>query len=84
MPSRVQNEQFFLLPYLVLPNGRKSDIDCQYPINVRYCSHCTDVRFASLLSGGFTTMAVINPPEKFGAEYEQFLRPVFYVFMGKK
>jgi hypothetical protein len=22
------------------------------------------VRFASLLSGGFTTMAVINPPEK--------------------
>jgi hypothetical protein len=25
---------------------------------------CTDVRFASLLSGGFTTMAVINPSEK--------------------
>jgi hypothetical protein len=25
---------------------------------------CTEVRFASLLSGGFTTMAVINPPEK--------------------
>ena len=24
----------------------------------------TEVRFASLLSGGFTTMAVINPPEK--------------------
>ena len=24
---------------------------------------CTEVRFASLLSGGFTTMAVINPPE---------------------
>ena len=25
---------------------------------------CTEVRFASLLSGGNTTMAVINPPEK--------------------
>ena len=27
-------------------------------------AQCTEVRFASLLSGGFTTMAVINPPEK--------------------
>ena len=26
--------------------------------------HCTDVRFAFFLSGGFTTMAVINPPER--------------------
>ena len=26
--------------------------------------HCTEVRFASLHSGGFTTMAVINPPER--------------------
>ena len=25
--------------------------------------HCTEVRFAGLLSGGFTTMAGINPPE---------------------
>ena len=25
--------------------------------------HCTEVRFASFLSGGFTTMAVMNPPE---------------------
>ena len=25
--------------------------------------HCTEVRFASLLSGGFTAMAVINTPE---------------------
>ena len=25
---------------------------------------CTEVRFASFLSGGFTTMAVMNPPEK--------------------
>jgi hypothetical protein len=27
-------------------------------------NQCTEVRFASLLSGGFTTMAVINPPER--------------------
>ena len=26
--------------------------------------HCTEVHFASFLSGGFTTMAVINPPER--------------------
>ena len=25
---------------------------------------CTEMHFASLLSGGFTTMVVINPPEK--------------------
>jgi len=25
---------------------------------------CTEVRFASFLSGGFTNMVVINPPEK--------------------
>ena len=25
--------------------------------------HCTEVRFASFFSGGFITMAVINPPE---------------------
>ena len=27
-------------------------------------TQCTEVRFASLLSGGFTTVAVINPLEK--------------------
>ena len=26
--------------------------------------HCTEVRFVSLLYGVFTTMTVINPPEK--------------------
>ena len=26
--------------------------------------HCTEVRFASFLSSGFTTMAVINLPER--------------------
>ena len=25
--------------------------------------HCTEVRFDSFLSGGFTTMVVINPPD---------------------
>ena len=28
-----------------------------------WAAHCTEMRFASLLSGEFTTMAVINPPE---------------------
>ena len=27
-------------------------------------NHCTKVRFASFFSGDFTTMAVINPPER--------------------
>ena len=27
-------------------------------------AHCTKVRFASFLSGGFTTMAAMNPPER--------------------
>ena len=26
--------------------------------------HCTEVRFASLLSGGFITAIAVNPPEK--------------------
>ena len=26
--------------------------------------YCTEVRFASFLTGGFTTLAVINPPER--------------------
>ena len=30
----------------------------------RIIVHCTEVRFASFLSGRFTTMTVINPPEK--------------------
>ena len=27
-------------------------------------AHCTEVRFASFFSGGFTTMTVLNPPER--------------------
>jgi hypothetical protein len=30
----------------------------------QWCNDCTEVHFASFLSGGFTTMAVINPPER--------------------
>ena len=26
--------------------------------------HCTEVRFASFLSGGFITAIVVNPPER--------------------
>ena len=29
----------------------------------RALGHCTEVRFVSFLSGGFTTIAVINPPD---------------------
>ena len=30
----------------------------------KFSTHCTEVHFASFLSGEFTTMAVINPSEK--------------------
>ena len=33
-------------------------------ISGRIQSIATEVRFANFLSGGFTTMAVMNPPEK--------------------
>ena len=42
----------------------------KFPIHKRvivlqqYSEHCTEVHFSSFLSGGFTTMAVINPPER--------------------
>ena len=31
---------------------------------IRVSVHCTEVRFSTLLFGGFTIMAVINPPER--------------------
>ena len=34
------------------------------PHQIKKFNQCTEVRFASFLSGGFTTMAVMNPPEK--------------------
>ena len=38
----------------------------QLPQMIYYApfNHCTEVRFASFLSGGFTTMAIINPLER--------------------
>ena len=36
----------------------------KYPRKIHLNTQCTEVRFASWLSGGFTTMAVINPPER--------------------
>jgi hypothetical protein len=33
-------------------------------ILLQFFFQCTEVCSASLLSGGFTTMAVMNPPEK--------------------
>ena len=35
-----------------------------HEIEILTWTHCTEVRFASLLSSRFSTMAVINPPEK--------------------
>ena len=32
--------------------------------------HCTEVRFASFLSGGFNTAILVNPPEKKQAKRE--------------
>ena len=34
-----------------------------YLVDIVKTVQCTEVRFASFISGGFTTMAVINPPE---------------------
>ena len=38
----------------------------RFALQCKCCNfnQCTEVRFASFLSGRFTTMAVINPPEK--------------------
>ena len=33
-------------------------------LSYEFVVQCTEVRFASILSGGFTTMAIIDPPEK--------------------
>ena len=50
--------------------GKAGPLECQkfwwgqaYILSM-ICLHCTEVSFASFLSGGFTTMAVMNPPEK--------------------
>ena len=45
------------------PGLNQIKIYCKNFQTKSYLHHCTEVRFASFLSGGFTTMAVINPPE---------------------
>ena len=37
---------------------------CVIVANKGHSQYCTEVHFDSFLSGGFTTMAVINPPER--------------------
>ena len=60
----LQNYQTFIeitanMIYLVaLGLGLK----CLHKVHLN--TECTEVRFASWLSGGFTTRAVINPPER--------------------
>ena len=38
--------------------------DFDYVLARLHTAHCTEVRFASLLSGGFITAIVVNPPER--------------------
>ena len=40
------------------------DVLLTFVNQLNYFYQCTEVRFASFISGGFTTMAVMNPPEK--------------------
>ena len=59
---------FFLkkrLSISVLIQGKKlfQKISPKCPGNVTV-DHCTEVRFASLFSGGFITAIVVNPPER--------------------
>ena len=42
----------------------KNKVFLQYKMFFNETLHCTEVHFASFLSGGFTTMAVMDPPEK--------------------
>ena len=50
----------FIDAYIGILNGKAT-----WNLKVEFSDfvHCTEVRFASLLSGGFPTKAVINPPE---------------------
>ena len=43
-------------------------------------TYCTEVRFASFLSSGFTTMAVMNPPEK---KLEKHTSVQWEIYMGQ-
>ena len=46
--------------------------------------NCTEVRFASFLSGGFTTMAVIDPPERKLAKRTSVYRVVLDCFYTRE
>ena len=49
-----------------------------------YAKHCTEVRFASLLSGGFITAIVLNPPESKLAKRTcvQRLKTMLWLFLS--
>ena len=54
VPSKLQNP-------IVLGQGGPSSTQCSNP---NWACHCKEVRFASFLFGEFTSMTVINPPER--------------------
>ena len=49
--------------------------------NVRI-EHCTEVRFASFLSGGFITAIVVNPPERKLAKRTSVLSSILWIFQS--
>jgi hypothetical protein len=51
-----------LIPSLL--GGKVSLTKDFYSFGRNISAQCTEVRFASFLSGGFTIIAVINPPER--------------------
>ena len=68
LPLKLQLHKGMLGSQCTRVDGRRDGVHvewggCRQPPSTSFL-HCTDVRFASFLSGGFTTMAVINPPER--------------------
>ena len=60
-PWRLEVKLFFAKPLMLL----FCDVSLKRHLLIkRTIGQCTELRFANFLSGGFTTMAVINPPEK--------------------
>ena len=60
--THIRVKNFFTGSFFVLQNF----LSFKKVLNVKdvYFVECTEVCFVSFLSGEFTTMAVINPPEK--------------------
>ena len=50
----------FFVTYSILTGQNKVEFVIYWVLT----THCTEVLYANLLSGGFTTIAVINPPER--------------------